>query len=157
VWLCLQAAVAIQRRWRGSWVRCYLSQQQSAALQIQRHWRGCLQYCRYKQLHSSVICIQARARQWQASRRFALMRGAAIYIQVILMSVRHKLRQGCLHALHVLSKHTTINSFASSMPHWLLYLCIHQAKAETLCLPLYRQGGRVCKHIGCTDSIRLPC
>jgi hypothetical protein len=80
--LDLQAAVAIQKHWRGCRVRTIVMQQQSAAIVIQQHWRGHAHQCTYRRLQCSTICIQTRVRQWQASMRFALMRGAAIYIQV---------------------------------------------------------------------------
>ncbi|DBB17480.1 TPA: hypothetical protein ACH3X3_014500 [Trebouxia sp. C0006] len=77
-----RAAVAIQKHWRGCRVRTNVMQQQSAAIVIQQHWRGHAHQCTYRRLQWSAICIQTRVRQWQASMRFALMRGAAIYIQV---------------------------------------------------------------------------
>ena len=63
-------------------MRTNVMQQQSAAIVIQQHWRGHAHQCTYRRLQWSAICIQTRVRQWQASMRFALMRGAAIYIQV---------------------------------------------------------------------------
>lgn len=79
---CLQAAVAVQKVWRGALARRALAQQHRAAGLIQQHWRGHVGQRRYKQLQQAATCLQARVRQWQAARAFLEMRRAAVCIQV---------------------------------------------------------------------------
>lgn len=96
---CLQAAIVIQKVWRGSLVRRNMSLADSAATIVQRYWRGHAQHTKFTRLRGTTVSLQARVRQWQAVRRFAMTRSAVVTIQVST--------PGCNCASLARSMHTT--------------------------------------------------
>lgn len=98
----LQAAMVIQRVWRGSLVRHGISQANSAATVIQRFWRGHVQQSSFSRLQGATVSIQARVRQWQATRIFAATRAAVITIQVSSLGCMVQAWQ--VHAYHQQNK-----------------------------------------------------
>lgn len=81
----LQAAVRIQKHWRGHFQRYRLVQQHKAAAVVQRHWRGHTQACAYQHTRRAVIRIQSHIRCHQARHRFLRLCKAASCIQVALL------------------------------------------------------------------------
>ena len=80
--LRLQAAIMIQKVWRGGAVRSDLHHSHAAAVVMQRHWRGCCQQAKYKRLQAVTVHLQARFKQRQATRRAAAQHAAIVTIQV---------------------------------------------------------------------------
>lgn len=105
----LQAAVVMQKVWRGSLVRRDISLANSAATVVQRYWRGHAQHTKFRWLRGTTVRLQARVRQWQAVRRFAVTRAAAVAIQVFSMCkpcevhAYHQQNKGLLHLICIVN------------------------------------------------------
>ena len=94
----LQAAVSVQRIWRGTLVRRSICQANAAAVVVQQYWRGHIQHTKFRRLLEATVSMQARVRQWQAVRGFATARAAIIKIQVPNLScIQYALRVQAYH------------------------------------------------------------
>lgn len=78
----MQAAVRIQKHWRGHLQRSRLAHQNTAAAVVQRHWQAHTQARWHQHVRSCVIIIQSHIRRHQARHSFVRLRQAASHIQV---------------------------------------------------------------------------